>query len=276
MMPLSLSLPVPRRGAGRAIQAEWTKLWTVPGTPWLLAAAVALTLVGSVGALAPVDTSMCPTPTECFEDTPKLSLTGVWLGQAPVAVLAVLAMSSEYGTRTIGTTLVANPSRRLVLLAKAAAVAATALVAGTLGVLGSLAAGRAILPGNGFTPANGYEPLSLADGPTLRAAVGTVLYVVLVALLSLGIATVVRDTAGAITGVLTLLYGFPLVAQIVTDPQWQQRLQRYGPMEAGLAIQHTTRLDELPIGPWPGTGVLATYAGVALLSGVTLLQLRDA
>jgi hypothetical protein len=62
----------------------------------------------------------------------------------------------------------------------------------------------------------------------------------------------------------------------VADPRWQRRLERYGPMEAGLSIQHTTRLDELPIGPWPGLGVLATYTGVALLSGMTLFQLRDA
>jgi ABC-2 type transport system permease protein len=170
----------------------------------------------------------------------------------------------------------ANPSRRLVLLAKAAAVTTVALVAGVLGVLGSLVAGRAILPDNGFTSAKGNEPLSLADGSTLRAAVGTVLYLALVALLSLGIATAVRGTAGAITGVLTLLCAFPIIAQLVSDPRWQQRPERYGPMEAGLSVQHTMRLDELAIGPWPGLGVLATYAGFALLSGLTLFQLRDA
>ena len=81
------------------------------------------------------------------------------------------------------------------------------------------------------------------------------LYLALVALLSLGVATAVRGTAGAITGVLTLLYAFPIVAQLVSDPHWQQRLERYGPMEAGLSVQHTMRLDELPIGPWPGLGV---------------------
>jgi ABC-2 type transport system permease protein len=246
------------------------------GTPWLLASAVALTVVGSAGALASVDTSLCPTPTECFEDTTKLSLTGIWLGQAAVVVLAAQAMSSEYGTGTIGSTLAANPSRKLVLLAKALAVTASALVAGVLGVAGSMLAGRAILPGNGFNRANGYDPLSVADGPTLRAAVGTVLYLALVALLSLGVATVVRDTAGAITAVLTLLYAFPIVAQFVADPRWQQRLKRYGPMEAGLSIQHTTRLDELPIAPWPGLGVLVAWAGIAMLAGTTLLQLRDA
>jgi ABC-2 type transport system permease protein len=60
------------------------------------------------------------------------------------------------------------------------------------------------------------------------------------------------------------------------DPEWQERLARYGPTEAGLAIQNTARLDDPPIGPWPGMGVLATYAGVALLSGMTLFQFRDA
>jgi ABC-2 type transport system permease protein len=122
-------------------------------------------------------------------------------------------------------------------------VTTVALVAGVPGVLGSLVAGRAILPDNGFTSAKGYEPLSLADGSTLRA---------------------------------TLLCAFPIVAQLMSDPCWQQRLERYGPMEAGLSVQHTMRLDELAIGPWPGLGVLATYAGFALLSGLTLFQLRDA
>jgi ABC-2 type transport system permease protein len=260
----------------RAVLAEWTKLRTVRSLPWLLAGAVGLTMLGSVGALASVDTSQCPTPTECFEDTTKLSLTGVGLGQVAVVVLGVLAMSSEYGTGTIGSTLAATPSRRLVLVAKAAAVSIAVAAAGILGVLGSLVAGRLILPGHGFTSANGYEPLSLAYGPTLRAAAGSVLYLVLVALLSLGVATVVRDAAGAIAGMLALLYAFPIVAALVTDPRWQERIERYSPMSAGLSVQNTTRLDELPIAPWPGVGVLATYAGVALLSGLMLFQLRDA
>jgi ABC-2 type transport system permease protein len=260
----------------RAVRAEWTKLRTVPSLPWLLAATVGMMVAGSAGAIASVDTSQCPTPSECFEDTTKLSLSGVGLGQAAVVALGVLAMSSEYGTGTIGSTLAATPSRRLVLLAKAAAVTIVALVAGVLGVLGSLAAGRAILPGNGFTSANGYEPLSLADGPTLRAAAGTVLYLALVALLSLGVAAIVRDTAAAITGMLALLYAFPIVAALVTDPRWQHRLARFGPMEAGLSVQNTIRLDDLAIAPWPGLGVLATYAGIALVSGLALFQLRDA
>ena len=65
-------------------------------------------------------------------------------------------------------------------------------------MLGSVLAGRLILPGHGYTPANGYPALSLADGTVLRAAAGTVLYLALIALLSLGVATAVRDSAVAI------------------------------------------------------------------------------
>ena len=61
----------------------------------------------------------------------------------------------------------------------------------------------------GFTPANGYQLLSLGNGPDLRAACGSVLYLALIALLSLGVATAVRDSAVAIGTGLALLYLIP-------------------------------------------------------------------
>jgi ABC-2 type transport system permease protein len=259
-----------------ALRAEWTKLRTVSSTAWLLVAAVLFMIAVSAAAAQSVDTSLCPSPSECHEDIAKLSLTGIWIGQAAVVVLGVLAVSNEYGTGMIKTSLTAVPRRRAVLVAKAAVVTGLVLAGGVLGVLGSVLAGRLILPGNGFTPANGYALLSLGDGPTLRAAAGTVLYLVLVALLSLGVATIVRDTAGAITSVLGFLYLSPVFSELVTDPDWQSRLKRYGPMEAGLSIQATTNLDRLEITPWAGLGVFALYAAIALLIGLTCFETRDA
>lgn len=64
------------------------------------------------------------------------------------------------------------------------------------------AGGWFILPGNGFTAAHGFGPLSLGDGPTLRAVAGSVLYLALIALLSLGLATALRDSSAAIAVVL--------------------------------------------------------------------------
>ena len=62
--------------------------------------------------------------------------------------------------------------RRHVLAAKAAVVAGVVLAAGAVAVAGCAAGRPALLPGNGFTAARGFAPLSLAHGPTLRAAAG--------------------------------------------------------------------------------------------------------
>ena len=255
-----------------ALHAEWTKLRTVPGTGWLLLAAVALTVALSATAAA---TMTCPAA-GCGLDATRISLTGTQLGQATIAFLAVLVISGEYSTGMIRITLAAMPRRATVLAAKAAILTGVVLAAGTVAVLGSLLAGRFILPGHGFTPAHGYPPLSLADGPTLRAAAGSILYLALIALLSLGAATVVRDSATAIGVVLGLLFLFPIIAAMATDPHWQRHLKQIGPATAGLSIQTTVDLPSLPISPWAGLGVVAAWAAAALLAAGVLLRARDA
>jgi ABC-2 type transport system permease protein len=249
-----------------ALRAEWTKLRTAPGTGWLLLAVVVLTVAVSAAASATVS---CPSGS-CAVDPARLSLTGIELGQAVVAVLAVLSIGSEYGTGMIRISLAAVPRRSTVLVAKAAIVTGVVVPVATVTVLASLLAGRLILPGQG------YPAPSLGDGPVLRAAAGSVLYLALIALLSLGTATAVRDSAAAIGIVLGLLYVFPIVTQAVSDPHLRRHLQQLAPMSAGLAIQATSELRSLPIGPWPGLGVLAAWAAAALFAGWLLLQLRDA
>jgi ABC-2 type transport system permease protein len=135
-------------------------------------------------------------------------------------------------------------------------------------------AGRLILPGRGLTPAHGYPPLGLA-GPDLRAAAGSVLYLGLVALLALGLAVAIRDSAVAIGAVLGLLYLFPVIATAL-DSDWRRHLEQIGPMSAGLDIQATTGLSSQPLSPWAGLGVLALWALGAMLAGGLLLRLRDA
>jgi ABC-2 type transport system permease protein len=271
----ALTRPAPAPAAAGlwdTLHAEWTKLRTAPGTAGLLVAAVALTVAVSAAAAA---ATRCPAA-GCGQDPAKVSLTGVYLGQVVVAVVAVLAISGEYSSGMIRTTLAAMPRRTAVLAAKAALVTGLTLAAGTLAILGSLLAGRLILPGHGFTAAHGFAPLSLADGPVLRAAAGSVLYLALIALLSLGAATAVRDSAVAIGLVLGLLYLFPIVAGVVSDPYVQRHLEQIAPMTAGLEIQATTGLRSLPLSPWAGLGVLAAWAAGALLAGGLLLRLRDA
>jgi ABC-2 type transport system permease protein len=256
---------------GDALNAEWTKLRTLASTYWLLLAVAVLT----VGVSTAVVVTISYQP-NAYQGTPRLALSGIDLGQAVVAVLAVLVISNEYSTGMMCTTLTAMPRRLVMLGAKAATLTGRVAIAGEVAVGGSLLAGRAILPGNGFTVAHGYPLLSLGHGPTLRAAVGSVLYLVLVALLSVGIATAVRESAMAIGTVLGLLYLLPLLAQVVSDPAWQRHLEQIAPMTAGLSIQATTKLQSLPISPWAGLGVLAVWSAGALFIGGLLLNVRDA
>jgi len=255
----------------RALHAEWIKLRTLPGTVWLLLGVVALTVaVGSIAGAA----ATCPAE-GCGQDPAKTILSGIVLSQAIVAILAVLAISGEYSTGMIRVTLTAMPRRITVLTAKAAVLTGLVLAAGAAGVLASMLAGRLILPGRGFTPGHGYGAVSLASGPDLRAAAGSVLYLALIGLLALGTATAVRDSAASIGVVLGLLYLFPVIATAVSR-DWARHLQQIGPMSAGLDIQATTGLRSLPLSPWAGLGVLAAWAAAALLAGGLLLRWRDA
>ncbi|SEF88485.1 ABC-2 type transport system permease protein [Actinacidiphila yanglinensis] len=247
-----------------AVRAEWTKLWTLPGTWPLLGALVVLTVALGAGAAASV--SYHP-----GTDAAKVCLTGVQLGQIVAAVLGGAVIAGEHATGMVRCTFAAMPRRGTVLAAKAVVLTAAVLPAAAVAVGGGLLSGRLLLP------AAARPALSPTDGSVLRAAAGSVLYLVLIALLALGTAAVVRD-AGAATGtVLALLFLFPITSALVDNPHWQRHLQQLGPATAGLAVQTTApmALRTQPIGPWAGLGVLACWAGAALLGAVAVLRARD-
>jgi ABC-2 type transport system permease protein len=267
-------------GFGDALHAEWTKLRTLASTWWLLLAAGARTVVVSAAVAAAYRCSPgagggCA-PAATGADPAKISLTGVYLGQVIVALLAVLAVGGEYGTGMIRVTLAATPRRLTVLAAKTVVVTGWALVAGLASVAGPLLAGRLILPGQGLSAANGYLVPSLANGTDLRAFGGSVLYLVLIAVLALGVTTAVRDSAVAIGLVLGLLYLFTIVASVIPNRDLSRHLEQIAPMTTGLYIQATVGVAALPLTPWQGLGVLALWAVGALLLGATVLRLRDA
>ncbi|GAA3901475.1 ABC transporter permease [Actinoplanes auranticolor] len=244
----------------RALHAEWTKLRTTPGTGLLLLTVVAATV--GIGVLASAVTD-CRAG-GCTVDLAKVSLTGVQLGQAVVAVLAVQVIGAEYSTGMIHLSLTAVPRRLTVLAAKALVLTAVVTTAAAAGVAGSLLAADRLLP------------LAVTDAAVLRAAAGSVLYLVLVGLLALGVTTAVRNPGAAAGLVLGLLYLFPLIGLATTDPDFRRHLDQIGPMAAGLAVQATTGLDSVAVSPWRGLAVLGAWAAAALLAGGLLIRLRDA
>jgi ABC-2 type transport system permease protein len=268
-MSLTARVAPPRYLLGQALHAESTKFRTVAGPMWLLAGVVALTVaIGGAAASA----ARCQSAA-CGIDPATVSLTGIYPGQAVAAVAGVLAIGNEYSTGMIRLSLIAMPRRLTWFFAKATVLAAPVLTAAALAVAGAALAGRLILPGNGFTPAHGYP--SLTSATDFRAAVGAVLYLTLIALLSLGLAAAVRDSAAAIGLVLGVLYLFPLAAAVVSNPTLARHLDQIGPLPAGLDAQATIGVHSLPLTPWQGLGIVALWTAGALLLGALALKLRD-
>jgi ABC-2 type transport system permease protein len=252
----------------RAIRAEWAKAWSDPATPWLLAALVVLTMAVSG---VTIGTARCPAAA-CGQDPARLGLAGVYLGQAVAALAGVLALGGEYATGMIHVTLTAIPRRRL-LVAKALVLTGPVLVASALALGAAMLASVIVLPGHGFTAGHGYD---LAGWATARAWCCATVYLTLVAVLGLGVAAVVRDSAVATGVVLGLLYLFPIAATAIGDQAVARRLDQIGPMSAGLDSQTTIDLHGLPLAPWAGLGVVALWAAGVIAAGGVLLWLRDA
>jgi ABC-2 type transport system permease protein len=259
-----------RHAAGQALRAEWTKFRTVAGPSWLLAGVVALTVAVGVAAASAVQ---CQS-TSCGIDPATVNFTGIDPAQAVVAVAGVLAIGNEYSTGMIKLSLTAMPRRLTWFFAKATVLTAAVLTASALAVAAAALAGRLILPGKGFTPAHGYA--SLTSATDLRAAVGAVLYLTLIALFSLGLAAAVRDSAVAIGLVLGVLYLFPIAADVISNPTLTRHLDQIGPLPAGLDAQATIGVKALPLTPWQGLGVVALWTAGALLLGALVLKFRDA
>ena len=269
-MSLTARVAPPRHLLGQALHAEWTKFRTVAGPAWLLAGVVTLTVAVGLAAASAV---RCQSAT-CGIDPATVSFTGIYPGQAVAAVAGVLAIGNEYSTGMIKLSLTAMPRRLTWFFAKATVLTAAVLTASALAVAGAALAGRLILPGHGFTPAHGYA--SLTSATDLRAAVGAVLYLTFIALLSLGLAAAVRDSAAAIGLVLGLLYLFPIAAAVVSHPALARHLDQIGPLPAGLDTQATIGVNSLRLNPWQGLGVVALWTAGVLLLGTLVLTIRDA
>jgi ABC-2 type transport system permease protein len=264
-----MSLRVFWPGFTDACRGEWIKARTVSSTGWLLAATAA-----SATGLSAVICALVHYQPGSGQDPAKLALDGTQLAQALIAIWAARAVTGEYRSGMIRTTLTAVPRRGTLLAAKFTVVTLLALVASTVTVAGSLLAAHALLAANGFTAAHRL-PLSLDTGPVIRAGTGSILYLTLIALLAIGIAVLVRDSVAVTGTVLGLLYLFPIAAQLAGNATWQRHLQQIGPTTAGLNIQATTNLDALPLSPWAGLAVLAAWAtGAGLVSGLAF-RLRD-
>jgi ABC-2 type transport system permease protein len=262
------------RVAGQ-LRSEWTKLRTVRSTMWTLVATVAA--VVGIGAIATAVTashwSSAPLDERIGFDPTARSLAGLFLGQITIGVLGVLAMSAECGTGTIRATLAAIPNRPLVLACKAAVFGAVTLVTSEVLTFAAFLLGQQLLKGS--TP---YATLGQPN--VLRAVAGAGLILTVIGLFALGLATIIRHTAGAISAFAGILLVLPLIIQALPT-SLQHALIRYMPLVIAEHMVSVTGVGRDFGGAnlfsqWVGFAILSGYALASLIIGGILLVRRDA
>lgn len=290
--PLTLEQPTGRVGLRGAVAAEWTKLWSVRSTMWTLVA----TGVAVVGLCA-LSTGTV-SASDFVDDPTRRSLIGIFLGQLIFGVLGVLVMSAEYGTGTIRATLSAIPRRPVVLTAKVLVFGTVAVVVSEIFTFTAFAIGQAILSTKHATGVSGAiaqrahqlgvklphgvqavtSSASLGQPGVLRAVVGAGLYLAVLGLMALGLATILRHTAGAISAFVGVVLVLPLIVQALPT-SISNAVARYLPANIGLVMFSTFQIPDRigpAFSPWTGFGILVLYTVAILGVGCWILVRRDA
>jgi ABC-2 type transport system permease protein len=267
--PVAAADRTPRVGMAtqfpRLVTMEWTKMRTVRSTMWTLLS----TLLVSIGlpalfALAVINDPHGPGPDF---DAAGFSLFGLFLGQLIVGALGVLIISAEYTTGSIRTTLTAAPQRLAMLTAKTLAFGIVIAVVSFVTTFAAFFAVQPILDTK-------HLGTTLGAGSSLRMVVGGALYIIAVGLLGLGLGTILRSTAAAVSTIVGLLFVLPIVSGFLPE-SWRESWVKYLPGNAGSGI-FSARADPTSLGPWQSLIVFTGYAVLALVIGAVLLRRRDA
>lgn len=267
MTTTTIPAPARRFRASNVVRSEWTKLRTVRSNWWVLGSIAFGTL--AIGVLVCAATaarwdSMSLIDKATFDGTSH-SLTGLFLAELAVGVIGTVAITSEYGSGMIRSTLAAVSRRRTVLAAKAVAVAIPVFVVAIPACIGTFLAGQAILAGK--------AGVSIGAPGQLRAVLGAALYLTVLALFALGLGAILRHTAAALTTYVGLVLIVPSLLSMLPNP-WGIDIAQYTPSWAGQALLNTHPTTNL-LAPWTGFGVLCAWAVVALGCGARLLRRRD-
>ncbi len=276
--PITIA-PRPASPAGHyrfsgVLRSEWTKLRSVRSTVWSLLTMIVLTIGIGVLATATVAAHWQHLGLE-FKltfDPVRQSLTGILFGQLCLGVLGVLVVSAEYGTGTIRATLSAAPKRIRVLLAKVVVFGTVALVVSELLTFATFFIGQLILSGSA-------PDATLGQPGVLRAVVGGGLYLTILAMLAMGLASIIRHTAGAISAFVAILLIVPLILQALPT-SIVDAVGKYIPANIGATVTSTSGVASFEghnaFPPFVGLLVLAVYAVVALTVGGWMMVRRDA
>jgi ABC-2 type transport system permease protein len=294
-----------RAGLRGVIASEFTKLRSVRSTYYTIAALVIISvgIAALVGFGIASDIHNNPWNKAGTDATQSVLIPFFELGQLIIAVIGAMAITSEYSTGMIRTSLTAMPRRGTVYLGKLIVLTSLTLVVSLVTSFIAYFVGQAALSGSGVAsslfhsttipanvnmsppaggPGNGPPNYTfvgtdvITSGHVLTAVVGSALFVTVVALIAFGLGAIIRHTAGAITSAIGLMFVLSIIIQILPE-NWRDDIMRFFPDAAGRVISVTVGNANPHLwSAWPQFLVTVIWAVVLVGVGGYLFRKRDA
>ncbi|TMR14302.1 ABC transporter permease [Nonomuraea turkmeniaca] len=254
------------------LASEWLKVRSIRSTYLIIGLSLSAVLLGlGLAAMAAGMYDSAPPDKRPNARIAELEEVLVIVPQLCMGILGTLAMTSEYVTGLIRTSLTVVPRRWPILTAKATIIGFLGLIVGPAAVFGTYFVSRWIL-GDRFSGA--YTTEFLDRLPILAASSLTV---PVFALLGLGLGALLRSTAGAIATIAGLVYVIPIIIGNLPEP-WSERL---GSLMIGALPRQITGDGNASsvfgslLPPAAAGACLAAYAALPVLAAIWLVRRRD-
>jgi ABC-type transport system involved in multi-copper enzyme maturation permease subunit len=251
----------------RIVLSELIKLASVRSTMYALATAVLV--IAGVGLFMAFGVTVQDTSgpqVQPMEPTGG-ALSGISLAAYLIAAFGVLAVTGEYRSGTIRSSIAAVPNRAALVAGKTLAVIVVVLPATLAAALVAFAGAKLILAGADLT-------ISLGEPGVLRAVTGSALYLTTIAIFAGGLGWLLRSTAGALAALFGILIVLPVGAYLL-PAGIRDTVLPYLPDSAAVAIMQTTT-GPGQLAPWTGFGVFTAYTCAVLIAATLLVRHRDA
>jgi ABC-2 type transport system permease protein len=246
-----------------ALRAEWIKLRGLRSTWYTLAClfVVGLGITGLAMSAAGQEY-----PGEGEWDPTNLSLTSYIVAQLIIGVLGILVVTSEYATGLMQTSLAAMPRRHRLLAAKVVLATVVAVVAGQVLMFATFFLGQGILA------AQDVPHAALGDPGVFSAVAGGGLYLAAIALLAIGLGTIMRATAGALATLVGIVFLVPAIAGLL--PSWLEGLIDFWPTQGAAAVFATVPNPDYPH-PWLNLGGMCLGVAAVVAAAFVVFRRRD-
>ena len=249
----------------RLLRSEWIKLSTLRSTWW----AIGITAVLTVGIALLVAGSLAEVPG--FEPVQAV-VTPFQFTMLLAGILGAIAVTGEYSTGMIRSTLAAEPVRGAVLASKAVVVAVVMFVSSLVIFFAAAVIVTPIFAGRDIP--FGWDDPATSTLPILAASVSMAVF----ALIGLAFGFLIRSGAGAIAATVGLLFVLPLIAGIFGGVgegwEWIIDVANHLPMSA--AQSAVLPQDDWGIPVAEAYVTLAAWVAAGMLGAWAVLRTRDA